>query len=128
MAKDTLMAPQRLSGRVWLRAAVVSTLLASDDFVPDLRTAIEQAEALIIGEGSCSTDRLYARFMAWRQARAESIRLAFVLSERVSHLTALILGEEPALGPETQAEADAEAEQSLPPFQAAHRSHRQGCE
>lgn len=98
MAKDTLMAPQRLSGRVWLRAAVVSTLLSSDEFVPDLRSAIEQAEDLIIAGGSCSTDRLYARFMAWRQARAESIRLAFVLSERMSQLTALILGEEPETG------------------------------
>ena len=93
MVDETLMAPQRLSARIWLRAAITRELLGSDEFVPDLGAALDTAESLIAGQGGRSTDRLYARFIAWRQARAEGIRLEFVLVERLNHVAALILSQ-----------------------------------
>ncbi len=38
--------------------------------------------------------------MAWRQARAEGIRLDFVMAERLSQLAGLILAEAPEAPPE----------------------------
>jgi hypothetical protein len=90
LAEDTLMAPQRLSAETWLRAAIIRVLLGTDEFVPDLSAAVDEAEAMIVGEGVRSGDRLYARFVGWQQARGEGIRLAFVMAERINQITALI--------------------------------------
>lgn len=90
MAEDTLMAPQRLSAQTWLRAAILRVLLDTDEFIPDLSAAVDEAETMIVGEGVRSGDRLYARFVGWQRARAEGIRLSFVMAERINQITTLI--------------------------------------
>lgn len=90
MADDVLMAPQRLSAQTWLRASIVRELLGTEEFIPDLAVAVDEAEALIFNDGVRSGDRLFARFTGWQQARAEGIRLAFVMAERINQITLLI--------------------------------------
>ena len=90
MGDDVLMAPQRLSAQTWLRASIVRELLGTEEFIPDLAVAVDGAEALIFNDGVRSGDRLFARFTGWQQARAEGIRLAFVMAERINQITLLI--------------------------------------
>ena len=95
MVDENLMAPQRLSARTWLRAAILRELLISEEFITDLSAALDSAEDMIAGQGGRSADRLYARFAGWRQARAEGVRLEFVMVERMAQISALILAIQP---------------------------------